>query len=68
MNSVLNLDYGADSTSKESCDICNAELKLQRIYFNGQKICPACYGQQIIKFQTNHPPKETKCPKCGHEL
>ena len=47
----------------KSCGCLQIDVVKKRNYKHGFS-----YGQQIIKFQTNHPPKETKCPKCGHEL
>ena len=64
MNETTNIDFG--TPTDEFCNVCNTKLKLQRIYFNGQKICPACYSQQITENQKVK--IDTKCPKCGYKI
>ncbi len=60
------MDYPADTTiPDEFCDQCNAKINLQRVYYNGRRICPTCYGRQISQFEPIH---IEKCPKCGYEL
>lgn len=33
----------------EFCDQCNAKINLQRVYYNGRKICPVCYTHELNK-------------------
>ena len=60
----MNIDLSPPIIPDEFCDCCNVKINLQRVYYNGRKICPTCYTQQISQFQ---PISIKKCPKCGYQ-
>lgn len=53
----------------EFCDRCNTKLSIYRTYYNGRKICSACYGKENIKNdKKQESAKLQKCPNCGYQL
>lgn len=52
----------------EFCDECHIKLSLYRTYYNGKKVCPACFWREINKQRNTPTPSKIICPNCNTEI
>lgn len=64
---IKKIEYYVDipETNIEYCDSCGNKLGIQKIFYDGRKICPICYTMRLNENQPNK--INYKCPKCGYK-